>query len=128
MAAITWGPYLQGKKVIFRSDSSPACFCMNKLSSDIDEMMMVVNAWEDLQFEFAFEGLLVHCAGKLNTLADIASRADQKNMQEELRYEIHKQELGNIELQKCEVVWNVNDIDINYEDQLLYNRKQKDLN
>ena len=128
MAATTWGPYLQGKKVIFRSDSSPACFCMNKLSSDIDEMTMVVNAWEDLQFEFAFEGLLVHCAGKLNTLADIASRADQNNMQKELRHEMQKQELGEIELKQCEVVWNVNDIDINYEEQLLYNRKQQDLN
>ena len=50
MAAATWGPKLHGKKVIFRSDSSPTCFCLNKLWSEIEDMELVVNLREDLRY------------------------------------------------------------------------------
>ena len=119
MAATTWGKHLHGKKVIFRSDSSPACFSLNKLSSNLEEMNLVVNAWEDVQFHYAFEGLLVHCPGVDNVLADLASRADQNGMRKALQKEMDRQGMDGVQLVQCEVVWRVHDINIDYEQQLL---------
>merc|ERR1711966_295344 len=93
MAAATWGPKLSGKKVIFRSDSSPTCYCLNKLWSGIEDMEVVVNLWEDLQFTYHFEGLLVFCSGKTNTLADIASRVNKSKVRQTLAMEIARQGL-----------------------------------
>ena len=125
MAATTWGKHLHGKKVVFRSDSSPACFCLNKLSSDLEEMNLVVNAWEDVQFYYGFEGLLVHCPGVDNVLADMASRADQNGMEESLQNEMDNQEMDGVQLVRCEVVWRVHNINIDYEQQLLHYTEQR---
>ena len=54
----------------------------------------LVDIWEDLQFTYHFEGLLVFCAGKKNTLADIASRVDRTEVEQTMLDEIQRQELG----------------------------------
>ena len=82
-------------------------------------MNMVINAWEDVQFEYGFEGLIVHCPGVDNVLADLASRADQFGMREELQKEMNRQNMDGVELEECDVVWRVRDISIEYEDKLL---------
>jgi len=125
MAAATWGPKLHGRKVIFRSDSSPTCFCLNKLWSGIEDMELVVDIWEDLQFTYHFEGLLVFCAGKKNTLADIASRVDRTEVEQTMSDEIQRQGLGNLQLTMDEVTWRVGDIEINIEDALISNWQKR---
>ena len=125
MAAATWGPKLHGRKVIFRSDSSPTCFCLNKLWSGIEDMELVVDIWEDLQFTYHFEGLLVFCAGKKNTLADIASRVDRTEVEQTMLDEIQRQGLGNLQLTMDEVTWRVGDIEINIEDALISNWQKR---
>ena len=125
MAAATWGPKLHGRKVIFRSDSSPTCFCLNKLWSGIEDMKLVVNLWEDLQFTYHFEGLLVFCSGKTNTLADIASRVDEKRVGQILLKEIQRQELGTLTLTKDNVTWDANGINIDIEDALIANWRKR---
>ena len=125
MAAATWGPKLHGRRVIFRSDSSPACFCLNKLWSGIEDMELVVNLWEDLQFTYHFEGLLVFCAGKKNTLADIASRVKQDKVEKALTTEIQRQMLGNLEVVRNEVTWIAQGIDIDIESALITNWRMR---
>jgi len=127
MAAATWGPKLSGRKVIFRSDSSPTCYCLNKLWSGIEDMEVVVNLWEDLQFTYHFEGLLVFCSGKTNTLADIASRANKNKVRQTLAIEIARQGLGELQIVESEVTWVANGIDINIEDELMANQRKRDL-
>jgi hypothetical protein len=44
-------------------------------------MSKIADLWEDVQFYFGFEGLLVHCKGSTNELADRASRLPEKDLQ-----------------------------------------------
>lgn len=125
MAAATWGPKLHGRKVIFRSDSSPTCYCLNKLWSGIEDMELVVNLWEDLQFTYHFEGLLVFCSGKTNTLADIASRIEKKKVEQALSNEIKRQGLGNLTLTRDVIPWNERNINIDIEDALIANWRKR---
>ena len=127
MAAATWGPKLSGKKVIFRSDSSPTCYCLNKLWSGIENMEVVVNLWEDLQFTYHFEGLLVFCSGKTNTLADIASRAHKTKVRQMLRTEIARQGLGDLQIVEEAITWNAHGVDINIEETLVANQRKRTL-
>jgi hypothetical protein len=74
IAAATWGNKWSGRKIVVRSDSSPTCFSFNKLASRDPTMVRITELWEDIQFYFHFEGLLVHCKGVSNELADRANR------------------------------------------------------
>ena len=69
VAAATWGSRWSGKKVVLRSDSSPTCFCFNKLASKDPAMARVADLWEAAQHFFCFEGLALHCSGVSNELA-----------------------------------------------------------
>ena len=69
VAAATWGSRWSGKKVVLRSDSSPTCFCFNKLASKDPAMARVADLWEAAQHFFCFEGLVLHCSGVSNELA-----------------------------------------------------------
>jgi hypothetical protein len=44
-------------------------------------MARIADSWEDVQFHFGFEGLLVHCKGSTNELADRASRLEEQKLQ-----------------------------------------------
>ena len=88
-------------------------------------MELVVDIWEDLQFTYHFEGLLVFCAGKKNTLADIASRVDRTEVEQTMSDEIQRQGLGNLQLTMDEVTWRVGDIEINIEDALISNWQKR---
>ena len=66
-------------------------------------MELVVDMWEDLQFTYHFEGLLVFCAGKTNTLADIASRIDRARVEQAMTDEIRRQNLGELQLIRDDV-------------------------
>ena len=90
-------------------------------------MEVVVNLWEDLQFTYHFEGLLVFCSGKTNTLADIASRANKNKVRQTLAIEIARQGLGELQIVESEVTWVANGIDINIEDELMANQRKRDL-
>ena len=88
-------------------------------------MELVVNLWEDLQFTYHFEGLLVFCAGKKNTLADIASRVKQDKVEKALTTEIQRQMLGNLEVVRNEVTWIAQGIDIDIESALIANWRMR---
>ena len=90
-------------------------------------MEIVVNLWEDLQFTYHFEGLLVFCSGKTNTLADIASRVSKNKMRQTLATEIARQGLGELQIIENEVTWEANGIDINIEDELMTNQRKRNL-
>lgn len=81
VAAATWGHLWSGRKVVLRSDSSPTVFCFNKLASKDPTMARIADLWEDVQFHYGFEGLLVHCKGRTNELADRASRLEEQKLQ-----------------------------------------------
>ena len=74
MVAATWGPHFTTKKIIFRTDSSAACFCLNTLKAKDKTLTRICHIWEDLQYNFGFEGLVLHCAAARNRLADVCSR------------------------------------------------------
>ena len=90
-------------------------------------MEVVVNLWEDLQFTYHFEGLLVFCSGKTNTLADIASRVNKNKVRQTLAMEIARQGLGELQIVENEVTWAANGIDINIEDELMANHRKRKL-
>ena len=90
-------------------------------------MEVVVNLWEDLQFTYHFEGLLVFCSGKTNTLADIASRVNKNKVRQTLAMEIARQGLGELQIVENEVTWAANGIDINIEDELMANQRKRKL-
>jgi len=90
-------------------------------------MEVMVNLWEDLQFTYHFEGLLVFCSGKTNTLADIASRVNKNKVRQTLAMEIARQGLGELQIVENEVTWAANGIDINIEDELMANQRKRSL-
>jgi hypothetical protein len=49
VAAATWGAKWSGRKVVLRSDSSPACFCFNELASKDPAMARVADLSKHLQ-------------------------------------------------------------------------------
>ena len=51
-----------------------ACASLNRLSAKTADMGVICDLWEDIQFYFGFEGLVVWCRGKSNRWADVASR------------------------------------------------------
>ena len=119
MAAATWGHKFAGKKIIFRTDSSPSCFCLNKLWSKLPEMEIIVNLWEDLQFHFNFEALVLFCPGKENHMADMASRSSTCDVQACMEAEATKRGLQHLLMKRVEVKWVVGEMNLDVEDQLL---------
>ena len=75
--------------------------------------------WEDLQFHFAFEGLILHVAGKENRLSDIGSRMRVNIMEEKLQDEMRQLEMTDVQLVEQDVAWVCGDINIDVEEQLL---------
>jgi hypothetical protein len=69
---------------VLRSDSSPTVHCFNKLASKDPAMSKIADLWEDVQFHFGFEGLLVHCKGITNEMADRASQLPESELQTRL--------------------------------------------
>jgi hypothetical protein len=94
VAAATWGNLWSGKKIVMRSDSSPACYCFNKQSSKDPAMARVVDLWENIQHYFGFEGLMIHCKGEWNEIADRASRWDEDVVQAGVEEAVREEELG----------------------------------
>ena len=54
--------------------------------------------WEDLQYHFHFEGLVVHCSGVTNEIADRASRLDEDALQTGIEEAVKLEELP---VEKC---------------------------
>jgi hypothetical protein len=73
-AAAMWGPPWSGKQIALRCDNSTACFALNTLKAKGDALNFVIDIWEELQFRFAFAGLVTHVSSNDNRVADIASR------------------------------------------------------
>ena len=82
-------------------------------------MEMMCELWEDLQYHYAFEGLVLHCPGKENRLPDIGSRMMEKRMEAKLQEEMTRLKMTNVKLKLTDVLWRVGDIDIDMEPQLL---------
>ena len=81
-----------------RSDSSPTCFSFNKLASKDPAMARVAELWEDVQYHYHFEGLMVHCSGVTNEIADRASRLDESDLQAGIEEAV---KLENLPVEKC---------------------------
>jgi hypothetical protein len=119
MIASTWGKLFTGKKVVIRSDSMASCMSLNKLWAEHAGMAIMCRLWEDLQFYYAFEGLVLHCPGKENRLSDIGSRIRADRMEMKLQEEMKR--LGMTDVVLCEqaVLWRAGEVDIDVEEQLL---------
>ena len=99
VAASTWGHLWSCRKIAMRSDSSPTCFAFNKLGTKDPAMMRVVELWEEVQFFFGFEGLMVHVAGVDNDLSDRASRWENVKVQAGMEAAAARE--PNITITKC---------------------------
>ena len=110
LGALTWGHLLEGKKVIFRSDSSNTCFAFNRLISRHPGMQLLAELWADCQMNFNFEGLVFHCPGKFNQWADIASRPQEREVVDVLQDELEAVGLTDVEIVESETVWETNGV------------------
>jgi hypothetical protein len=89
MTAATWGPSFNCKKVVFRTDSGASCYSLNRLWARSATMQGICDLWEDVQHKYAFEGLVLHCAGEDNRLSDRASRCRKpEDVDDALRNEL----------------------------------------
>ena len=119
MITATWGHLFTGRKMVIRSDSMATCMALNKLRAKHKGMEIMCELWEDLQFHFAFEGLVLHVPGKDNRLSDIGSRIKANRMEGKLQEELARLEMTNVILREQDVEWSVGEIDINVEHKLL---------
>jgi hypothetical protein len=119
VAAATWGSQWSGRKIVMRSDSSPTCFSFNKLASRDPTMVRVTELWEDIQFYYHFEGLLVHCKGENNELADRASRLDETELQQGMEEAAQLEELPITECRRLSSVWSFGTTTIDILDELI---------
>ena len=105
MIAFTWGPLFEGRKVIVRSDSKHACSSLNRLWARGDDMALLCDLWEDIQFYFGFEGLVVFCKGESNKWADAASRIAAETVED--TFSAQCEDLGRLtpSYAKIPVVW-----------------------
>ena len=119
VAAATWGSRWSGKKVVLRSDSSPTCFCFNKLASKDPAMARVADLWEAAQHFFSFEGLVLHCSGVTNELADRASRKNDDEVQASMEEAAEKENVGVKECVRVPAVWKFGDEHVDILDELI---------
>jgi hypothetical protein len=124
VAAAIWGHRWSGRKIVLRSDSSPTCFSFNKLASRDPTMVRVTELWEDIQFYYHFEGLLVHCKGESNELADRASRLDEASLQDGMEEAAKLEELPVTECRRLPSVWSFGTTSIDILDELIDLTKQ----
>ena len=106
LAAATWGHTWTGRKVVLRSDSSPTVYCFNKLASKDPAMSKIADLWEDVQFHFGFEGLLVHCKGITNEMADRASRLPESELQAGMMEAAAMEGVGAHGCRRVETKWS----------------------
>jgi hypothetical protein len=106
VAAATWGHLWSGRKAVLRSDSSPTVFCFNKLASKDPTMARIADLREDMQFFYGFEGLLVHCKGQQNNLADQASRLEEGKLQAGMEDAAHVEGVGAKGCKRVPAQWN----------------------
>jgi hypothetical protein len=82
-------------------------------------MARVADLWETVQHHFCFEGLVLHCKGVTNELADRASRKDedvvQSSMEEAAKEEIH----GVLGCKRVPAVWVFGDENVDILDELI---------
>ena len=119
MITATWGHLFSGRKIVIRSDSMATCCSLNKQRATHRGMEIMCELWEDLQFHFAFEGLILHVAGKENRLSDIGSRMRVNMMETKLQEEMRQLEMTDVQLVEQDVAWVCGDINIDVEEQLL---------
>jgi hypothetical protein len=74
IAAGIWGNNWRGRNVVFRCDSSDACYALNTLKAKGPLMAYVIDLWEEIQFHHSFNAVVVHCPHGENHIADVASR------------------------------------------------------
>ncbi len=95
----TFGTYFKGRRIAFRSDSSPATFALNTLKSGRQEMRTIALAWEAIQDHFGFEAMIFHIPGIRNVFSDACSRdPDPHTLVSTLQREADK--LGHLEMQR----------------------------
>ena len=119
VAAATWGSQWTGRKIVMRSDSSPTCFSFNKLASRDPTMVRITELWEDIQHHFHFEGLLVHCQGISNELADRASRLDDDVLQPGMEEAARLEDLPITTCRRIPAVWSFGTHNIDIIDELI---------
>ena len=73
-------------------------------------MANICDAWEDIQFYYGFEGLVVFCEGTKNVYADVASRVASLEVESELRKELETNDIGVTAICRVEVVWRQGDV------------------
>ena len=105
MIAFTWGHLWTGRKVIVRTDSKHGCACLNKLWSKTESMAVLCDLWEDMQFLFGFEALIVFCPGESNKWADAASRISGDELLAVLKQESENVGLPDITFRAIPVRW-----------------------
>ena len=105
MIGFTWGHLWTGRKVIVRTDSKHGCASLNKLWSKTEPMALLCDLWEDIQFHFGFEALIVFCEGSRNKWADAVSKKAEQDVVAVLKMESENIGLMDIEYKRIEVQW-----------------------
>jgi hypothetical protein len=105
MIAFTWGHRFTRRKVVIRSDSKHACSSLNRLWAKKEDMAVICDLWEDIQFYFGFEGLVVYCDGPSNRWADAASRLSPERVEDgfKMQFEDTRREVPT--LSRIPVIW-----------------------
>ena len=110
MIDFTWGHLWSGRKVIVRTDSKHGCACLNRLWSKTESMAILCDLWEDIQFHFGVEALIVFCSGKTNVCADAASRVAKDKVEDVLRRDMATSDVTVRSFKEIPVEWTRGDL------------------
>jgi hypothetical protein len=119
LAATTWGHLWSGRKVVLRSDRSPAVYCFDELASRDPTMSRIADPWEDVQFHFGFEGLLAHCKGSTNEMADQAIRLPEQELQAGMTEAAAAEGVGARGCRRVKTQWNFGEENVGVLDELI---------
>ena len=82
-------------------------------------MARVADLWEDAQHHFGFEGLLLHCKGVTNELADRASRKDDADVQRSMEEAAEAEGVGQRGCRRVPAVWTFGEERVDILDELI---------
>jgi hypothetical protein len=87
-------------------------------------MARVAELWEDVQYHYHFEGMMVHCSGVTNEIADRASRLDESALQAGIEEAVKSEELPVEKCLRLPSQWSFGTQPIDILDELILLTKQ----
>jgi hypothetical protein len=82
-------------------------------------MARVADLWEAAQHFFGFEGLVLHCSGVTNELADRASRKNEDEVQRSMEEAAKAENVGERGCKRVPAVWKFGSETVDILDELI---------